>query len=54
VNKISVGYIYDFPRWKHVKFGVGVLGSIHFLPGDPTATYGEMPLSFMLFARLKL
>ena len=54
VNKISVGYIYDLPRWKHMKFGVGGLGSVHILPGALTATYGETPLSFMLFVRAKL
>ena len=54
VNKITVGYIYDFPRWKHAKFGIGGLGSVHILPGTLTSTYGETPLSFMLFVRAKL
>jgi hypothetical protein len=54
VNKISLGYIYDFPRWKHVKFGLGGLGGVHILPGGLASTYGETPLSFMLFVRAKL
>ena len=54
VNKISLGYIYDFPRWKHARFGVGGLGSVHVLPGSLTSSYGETPLSFMLFVRAKL
>ena len=29
VNKLSVGYIYDFPETHGVQFGVGGLGSIH-------------------------
>jgi hypothetical protein len=54
LNKITVGYIYDFPRWKHAKFGIGGLGSVHILPRTLTVTYGETPLSFMLFVRAKL
>ncbi len=54
VTKFSAGYIYDFPRWRHVKFGIGGLGSAYVLPNSLHATYGSEPLSFMLFARLKL
>lgn len=54
VNKLSVGYIYDFPRWKHVKFGIGGLGSCYVLPDALHSTYGSEPLSFMLFIRAKL
>src|SRR5205085_1704469 len=32
VSKLSAGYIYDFATYKHLKFGLGVLGSLHFLP----------------------
>jgi hypothetical protein len=32
VNKLSLGYIYDFPVWHGLQFGVGALGSIHFIP----------------------
>ncbi len=54
VNKISLGYIYDFPRWKRANFGLGGLGSVHLLPAALTSTYGETPLSFMLFVRATL
>jgi len=54
VGKISAGYIYDFPRWYHVKFGVGGLGSIFVLPESLHSTYHAEPLSFMLFVRAKL
>jgi hypothetical protein len=53
VNKLSVGYIYDFPESHHVQFGIGALGSIHFLPGDLEDVYGHNPTSYMLFARVK-
>jgi hypothetical protein len=54
VGKVSAGYIYDFPRWHHFKFGVGGLGSAYILPASLTSTYGQTPLSFMLFVRVKL
>ncbi len=54
VTKISAGYIYDFPRWNHLKFGVGGLGCAYVLPGSLHSTYGGEPLSFMLFTRVKL
>jgi len=54
VNKISLGYIYDLPKWMHVKLGIGGLGSVHALPSSLTSAYGNTPLSFMLFVRAKL
>ena len=54
VNKLSVGYIYDFPKCHHLRWGIGGLGSVHLLPGNLTRVYGETPLSLMLFARVKL
>ena len=54
VNKISLGYIYDFPKWAHLKFGIGGLGSIHIIPDGMQSAYGDAPLAFMLFTRLKL
>ena len=53
VNKLSLGYIYDFPQTHGVQFGVGALGSIHFIPGALEATYGDTPTSYMLFARAR-
>jgi hypothetical protein len=54
VNKLSTGYIYDFPEWHHIQLGLGVLGSIHFLPSDLDFAYGDIPLSFTIFGRIKL
>ena len=54
VNKISLGYIYDFPEWHHLRWGVGGLGSAAFLPSRLDEDYDDTPLSFMVFARLKL
>lgn len=54
VNKISLGYIYDFARWKRSQWGVGGVGSIHIVPSELKAAYGGTPGSLMLFARVKL
>jgi hypothetical protein len=54
VNKLSLGYIYDFPETYHLQFGVGAVGSIHFIPGDLEEIYGDTPLSGMIFARVRL
>src|ERR1051325_3584073 len=53
VGKLSVGYIYDFPRSGNYRVGVGGLVSRFSLPGELKPVYGD-PTSFMLFARLKL
>jgi hypothetical protein len=54
VNKLSLGYIYDFPRWKHFKAGVGGVGSAHLLPDSLDSAYDDTPLSFLIFLRAKL
>jgi hypothetical protein len=54
VNRLSLGYIYDFPEWCHVRFGIGGSGSVHLLPDDLDASYSDTPVSFMLFVRAKL
>lgn len=53
VNKVSVGYIYDFPEMHGVQFGLGALGSIHFIPSELEEVYGETPVSWMVFGRVK-
>jgi hypothetical protein len=53
VHKVSLGYIYDFPKWHFLRAGVGGMGSAHFLPHALEADYGDTPLSFSIFARVK-
>jgi hypothetical protein len=48
-----VGYLYDFPRDSHFKFGIGGLVSKYSLPSALASSYGN-PTSFMLFARVKI
>lgn len=54
VTKISFGYIYDLPEWQHMQWGIGGLGSLYVLPDRIEEAYDHAPLSFMLFARVKL
>lgn len=54
VHKASLGYIYDFAKWKHLHAGVGGMGSVHLIPHALERYYGDTPLSFAIFARVKL
>jgi uncharacterized cupredoxin-like copper-binding protein len=54
VGKLTLGYVYDFPRDGHFKIGIGGLVSKYSLPGELNSTYGSDPTSFMLFVRVKI
>ena len=54
VNRAALGYIYDFPKFDHIQFGVGGEGAAHFLSDSLESSYGETPVSFFLFVRAKL
>jgi len=54
VNKLSLGYIYDFAKIGDSTLGIGGLLSTYWLPSELHDVYGERPLSSMLFVRLKL
>ena len=53
VGRLTLGYVYDFPRDGHYKIGVGGLVSRYSLPSELEPSYGN-PTSFMLFARVKI
>jgi hypothetical protein len=54
VAKFSLGYVYDIPITRHVKLGVGAVGSAHAFPDELEPYYGSSPLSGVLFTRVKL
>ena len=54
VGKLSAGYLYDFPAGSHLKFGIGALASAYALPAALQSSYGSDPLSYMVFARVKI
>jgi hypothetical protein len=53
VHKLSLGYIYDFPKWHSIRAGLGAMGGVHLLPRSLREFYGETPLSLSVFGRLK-
>jgi hypothetical protein len=54
VNKLSVGYLYEFSTWHFAKPGLGALVSTYDLPSIVNTAYGNQPFSFMLFARISI
>jgi len=54
VNKITLGYVYDLPTWKHVKWGIGSSFDVNILPDKLKPRYGDAPVGFMIFVRAKL
>ena len=54
VDKITLGYVYDFRKTQHLLWGIGGTLSAHFLPADLDASYGEDPFSHFIFVRVKL
>ena len=54
IEKLSVGYIYDFLRFSSLSLGLGGLLSTYSFPSALNATYGYRPTSFMVFVRARL
>jgi hypothetical protein len=54
ISKLSLGYIYELPKWQFLKPGIGALISTYNVPSALHATYGRNPISYMLFARVTL
>jgi hypothetical protein len=51
VGKLSAGYVYDVARRGSLHLGVGGLASVYALPQDLEPSYGDSPVSFMVFLR---
>ncbi|GAB3553548.1 hypothetical protein GCM10027343_40520 [Noviherbaspirillum agri] len=54
LNKLTVGYFHDMRTGGPVKADVGFLASQHLVPASMTASYGNDPVSYMMFLRLKI
>jgi hypothetical protein len=52
VNKLSLGYLYEFPTWYFMKPGIGALIDTYALQNAIQSAYGSRPFSYMLFARI--
>jgi len=54
VGKVSLGYIHDAFRSDSAKAGIGVLGSLALVPSELEDSYGDSPLSWVAFLRLRI
>jgi len=54
IEKLSVGYVYDFAHWQALELGVGGLISGYSFPAELNPSYGARPTSFMVFVRARL
>lgn len=54
VGKVSLGYIYDFLHHDNLRTGVGLLGSVTFVPSELKDVYGDDPVSGMAFLRVRM
>jgi hypothetical protein len=51
-SEVSLGYVYDTPVLEHMAAGIGVAGTVDFLPSTLTPALNK-PVSFMSFVHLK-
>ena len=55
VGEVTLGYVHDVAVARHVALGIGVQGTIDFVPAPLHAAYGTSePTGFMPFVRLKI
>lgn len=55
VGAVTLGYVHDVALARHVALGIGVQGTIDFVPAPLRAAYGTTePAGFMPFVRLKI
>lgn len=54
VGKVSLGYIYDAFATDQWRGGIGLLGSLALVPDGLEEEYGDGPVSWMAFLRLKI
>jgi hypothetical protein len=54
IEKLSLGYLYDFLHWDALNLGLGGLVSLYSYPSALNVAYGSSPTSFMVFLRARL
>lgn len=54
VGELTLGYLYDVWQAGALELGAGGLGTLSLVPAELEAEYGDSPLSFMAFLRLRL
>ena len=53
VGEVTLGYIYDLLPMGHLQCGLGASGTVDLVPDVLIPSYGERPLSYLLFVRIK-
>jgi len=54
VGKVSLGYLWDALVSGNLRGGVGLLGSVALIPSELQEEYGDTPVSWMAFLRVRL
>ena len=54
VSAFALGYVYDLPIARHLALGVGAEGSVNLVPSAISSAYGDSPVGYMPFVRLKI
>jgi hypothetical protein len=54
VSEVTLGYVYEIPIARHLALGLGVQGSLNFVPSPIKPAYGGDPTGYMPFLRLKV
>jgi hypothetical protein len=54
VSGLTLGYVYDLPVARHLALGLGVQGALNLTPTAIRSAYGDDPLGWMPFVRVKL
>ncbi|HTR78445.1 MAG TPA: hypothetical protein VMH39_10055, partial [Gemmatimonadaceae bacterium] len=54
VGELSFGYVRELTAWQTGTFGIGMLGTVNFVPASLSAAYGSsMPVGAVLFVRVR-
>ncbi len=55
VSETTLGYVYDIPVARHLALGLGIQGTVNYVPASLRAAYGSSdPTGVMPFLRLKI
>ena len=54
INKLSLGYQFDFAQLGPLRLAVGAMASRHWIPDALAPSYGRDPTSYTLFIRANL
>ena len=54
IEALSLGYIFDFTHLGPAYLGVGAMGTVYRYSAVLDPVYGQGPVSYLLFARIRL